>query len=110
MINKAIGKLLLTFLLFISATASASPVIWIDVRTSGEYLQEHVTGAINIQHTEIAEQISSVVSEKDSEIYLYCGSGRRAGIAKDTLEALGYTQVKNIGGINDALAKEQSLK
>ena len=109
-IKTVIQKLLPIYLLLTSTLALASPVIWIDVRSQGEYLREHVTGAINSPHTEITQQIASVVPNKSSEVYLYCGSGHRAGIAKDILGAAGYTQVKNIGGIKDALAKEQSLR
>ncbi len=109
-ITTAIQKLLPIYLLLFSTLAIASPVIWIDVRSQGEYIDEHVTSAINIPHTEIGQQISSVVPNKNSEVYLYCGSGHRAGIAKDTLEAAGYTKVKNIGGIKDALARQQSLR
>jgi phage shock protein E len=37
-------------------------------------------------------------------IYLYCGSGRRAGIAQESLQASGYTNVTNIGGLDEAMA------
>lgn len=109
-IKTVIRKLLLSYLLLSSSVILAAPVVWIDVRSQGEYLQEHVTGALNIPHKEIAERISTVVSNKDTEIYLYCGSGRRAGIAQEALQAAGYTQVKNIGGIKDALAMDQAQK
>ena len=75
----------------------------IDVRTPAEYAEGHVPGAINIPHDEIAAEIGSLDLVKSQSIYLYCGSGRRAGIAKESLEVQGYSQVKNLGGLQDAL-------
>jgi len=41
--------------------------------------------------------------DKDTEIRVYCRSGRRAGIALAALEEMGYTNATNVGGIGDAL-------
>ena len=37
-------------------------------------------------------------------ILVYCRSGRRSAIAAQTLAELGYTNVKDFGGINDWIA------
>lgn len=42
-----------------------------------------------------------VGSDKAAPIIIYCGSGKRASIAKGTLEAKGYTNVVNAGGLCD---------
>ena len=85
--------------------AAADEPLWIDVRTANEYSEVHVEQAINIPHTEITEGITEFIADKDALIYVYCRSGHRSGIAKETLESLGYTQVVNIGGLQDALKK-----
>jgi phage shock protein E len=89
-------------LFFAPALLAADP-IWIDVRTADEYSSGHVSEAVNIPYTEIAEGISALTGDKDASIYVYCRSGRRSGIAKETLEGLGYTQVVNIGGFDQAM-------
>lgn len=38
---------------------------------------------------------------KDAEIYLVCGAGGQAALAGRTLREMGFTNVKNIGGIGD---------
>lgn len=76
--------------------------IWIDVRSADEYAGGHVEAAVNIPHTEIAGKISAVSGDKNQEIKLYCRSGKRAGMAKQTLEQMGYTNVTNIGGYEEA--------
>ena len=84
--------------------AAADP-LWIDVRSATEYSEAHVEQALNIPYTEIAEGIAKLGPDKDALIYVYCRSGRRSGIAKDTLDRLGYTDVVNVGGLEDALKK-----
>jgi len=48
-----------------------------------------------------------VVPNKDQKVYLYCRSGNRSGQAKDILEALGYSNVVNAGGVAQASADLQ---
>lgn len=86
----------------LSAAAWADQPHWVDVRTSGEYDAGHVDGAVNIPYEEIAARISEVTANKDDVIYVYCRSGRRSGIAKSTLEDAGFTNVVNLGGLEDA--------
>ena len=93
------------------AISWAGEITWIDVRTAEEYSQEHVPAAINIPYDQISEGIGVLNLQPDDVIYLYCGSGRRAGIAKESLEAMGFTEVVNLGGLDDALAKaEETLQ
>ena len=83
----------------------AEEAYWIDVRTAGEFNSGHVPGAVNIPYTEIASRISEVTADKDATVYVYCRSGRRSGIARDTLMSRGFTNVTNLGGLQEALAK-----
>ena len=87
----------------ISVVALAGEPVWIDVRTADEFNAGHVGVAHHIPHQQMAEQIGKLKLEKDADIYLYCKSGRRAGIARDALLELGYTQGTNVGGLGDAL-------
>ena len=83
----------------------AEEAFWVDVRTDEEYSAGHVPGAVNIPYEEIAARINEVTEDKDAPIYVYCRSGRRSGIARETLMAEGFTNVTNIGGLKDAQAK-----
>ena len=88
-----------------SALASDPDMLWIDVRTPAEYASGHIKDAVNIEFQDIGAKIAAVTSDKDSDIRLYCRSGRRSGVAKQTLIELGYTNVHNEGGYAAALAK-----
>ena len=75
--------------------------IILDGRTQEEYDQGHIPGAIVISHEEIAEKAEEVLTDKDQLILVYCRSGRRSKIAAEALVELGYTNIKEFGGIID---------
>ena len=81
----------------------------IDVRSEAEWNAGHVEGAVFIPYKLIGERIGTVTEDKSGRIYVYCASGRRAQIAKESLEKLGYTDVVNLGSVQDA-AKEMKRK
>ena len=54
-----------------------------------------------ISHEEIAEQAEEVLTDKNQLILVYCRSGRRSKIAAEALVELGYTNIKEFGGITD---------
>ena len=80
---------------------SEESYIILDVRTQEEYDQGHIPGAIVISHEEIEEKAEEVLTEKDQLILVYCRSGRRSKIAAKALVELGYTNIKEFGGISD---------
>ena len=75
--------------------------IILDVRTQEEYDQGHIPGAIQIPHEEIPEKAEDVLTDKDQLILVYCRSGRRSKLAAEALVELGYTNIKEFGGIQD---------
>ena len=75
--------------------------IILDVRTQEEYDEGHIPGAIVISHEEITEKAEEMLTDKDQLILVYCRSGRRSKIAAEALADLGYTNIKEFGGIID---------
>ena len=75
--------------------------IILDVRTQEEYDEGHIPGAIVISHEEIAKKAEEVLTDKEQLILVYCRSGRRSKIAAEALVELGYTNIKEFGGIID---------
>jgi phage shock protein E len=81
----------------------------IDVRTEAEWSNGHLEGAILIPYNLIGEKIGIVAKDKSKRIFVYCRSGRRSQIAKETLTKMGYKDVQNLGSLEDA-AKTMKLK
>ena len=80
---------------------SESGYIIIDARTQEEYDEGHIPGAILIPEYEIADRAEKELLDKNQLILIYCRSGRRSKIAAEELVKLGYTNVKEFGGIID---------
>ena len=64
--------------------------ILIDVRTKPEWLRNHLPNSINIPY----DQLDTLDVDKDTEVVVYCNSGKRAKMAKETLKGLGYRGVE----------------
>ena len=75
--------------------------ILIDARTEEEFATGHIEGAILIPEYEIAARAEKEIPNKNALILVYCRSGRRSKIASEELVKLGYTNVKEFGGIID---------
>ena len=80
--------------------------LWIDVRTVEEYNSGHLEGSINIPYDEIEQKIEAVSADKNTDIQLYCRSGRRSGIALETLRSMGYGKVTNAGSYEQLKQKQ----
>lgn len=75
--------------------------IIIDARTEEEFAAGHIANAILIPEYEIAARAEAELPDKEALILVYCRSGRRSKIASEELVKLGYTNVKEFGGIID---------
>ena len=78
---------------------STEGALLLDVRTVDEYAEGHIPGSINIPLDTVASVLERI-PDKDTPLFVHCLSGGRSGKAVAFLKKLGYTQVKNIGGIN----------
>lgn len=83
-------------------THSSDEILIIDVRTIEEWNEGHINAAKHIEWQVISEKIFDLTSNFDSEIYLYCRSGNRSGKAKKILDDIGFTNVINAGGKEEA--------
>lgn len=75
--------------------------IILDVRSREEFDQGHIPGAILIPNTEIEAKAADLLPDKDQLILVYCRSGRRSKLAAQSLADLGYTNIREFGGILD---------
>ncbi len=71
----------------------------LDTRTQEEYDEAHISGAILIPHDTIKEKAKEMLPDKDQLIFVYCRTGRRSKLAAESLLKLGYTNIKEFGGI-----------
>lgn len=103
---KPLHHFLIASLLLIMSNQILANDIWIDVRTADEFHAGHLEGAIHIPYEEIAARIGEVTTDKNATLHLYCRSGNRSGIAQQTLQAAGFTEVVNEGGYEALLQRQ----
>ena len=75
--------------------------IIVDARTHGEYVGGHIPGAICIPNETIGAEAPEELPDKEQLILVYCRSGNRSRQASQKLAGLGYTNIKEFGGIMD---------
>ena len=80
---------------------SEKDYVILDVRTTEEFAESHIKGAVLIPDYDIKSKAETVLTDKDQLILVYCRSGRRSKNASKELAELGYTNVKEFGGIID---------
>jgi NADPH-dependent 2,4-dienoyl-CoA reductase/sulfur reductase-like enzyme/rhodanese-related sulfurtransferase len=84
------------------ASDANAPLV-VDVRTAEEFHAGAYPDAINIPLDELLIRVTELGS-KSREITLYCASGARSAYAQRELIQIGYTNVKNGGGIATMMA------
>ncbi len=78
--------------------------VLIDVREKNEFVEGHIPRSKNIPLSSI-KSISTKIQEKNTPLFVYCLSGSRSTQATKLIQSLGYTNVKNIGGISSYTGK-----
>lgn len=73
--------------------------VLLDVRTPEEYKEGHVPGSTHLSLQQI-QNAPEVLPDKSTPLFVYCLSGARSQRAVSYLSGMGYTNVRNIGGID----------
>ena len=81
-----------------SAPTQTNEPLIVDVRTPGEFAGGAYEGAINIQLDELPARVNEL-GDKSRDITLYCASGARSAYGQRILQQLGFSNVKNGGGL-----------
>ena len=72
--------------------------VLVDVRSGSEYAEGHIPGSCNVP-LQALDKIRAVAADQNTPLFVYCYSGARSAKAAVQLQKMGYTNVKNIGGI-----------
>ena len=109
MISKRIRSLLFSLVALGFSAGAYAEAIWVDVRSMAEHVIDHIDGDVRISYDQILQEANVLMPDKNTEIHLYCRSGKRAAKAMLALQDAGYNNVSNNGSISDA-RKTRGLK
>ena len=82
----------------ISKQVENNEIALLDVREDSEWNEGHIKGALHIALGDLNIETTKGIS-KDTPLYIYCRSGRRAGEAEIKLKELGFNNAEKLGGI-----------
>lgn len=71
----------------------------VDVREPDEYATGHIPGALLLPLGQVKARADQVLPDKDAQWLVYCRTGRRSAEAIARLEAMGYRNLWDLGGI-----------
>lgn len=71
--------------------------VLLDVRTPEEFSAGHVQGATNIPLDELAQRLDALKEKKNTDVVVYCHSGRRSALAVKALKEAGFSKVHDLG-------------
>ena len=97
--------LLFILILIVQQDLLATESLIIDVRTDNEWNNGYIENAKHIPISELKKRLNEIQAFKDQPVFTYCTAGKRAERAKNLLIENGFTNVTNLGGIQDASTK-----
>ena len=80
------------------AQTERGEAVLIDVREESDWKEGHAEGARHLSKAVIELEIEDQVPDLDQPIICYCGGGSRSALAADSLQKMGYTNVRSLAG------------
>ena len=81
-----------------AALRSSDPPLVVDVRERDEYEEGALKGAIHIPRGYLELNIENAESDRSRPIVLYCAGGVRSALAAQSLQDMGYSNVRSMAG------------
>ena len=81
-----------------AAKLKSGDALIIDVREKDEWDEEHIPGAIHLSRGTIELDIEEKVPDTNAMIICHCGGGGRSALAAESLQKMGYKNVRSMAG------------
>ena len=76
----------------------AGDAILIDVREESDWKEGHAAGAKHLSRGVVELEIEDEVPDVNLPIICYCGGGSRSALVTDSLQKMGYKNVRSLAG------------
>jgi len=81
-----------------AARSKSGEAVIVDVRDKDEWDEEQIPGAIHLSRGTIELDIKEKVPDTNAMIVCHCGGGGRSALAAESLQKMGYKNVRSIAG------------
>jgi phage shock protein E len=78
--------------------AEAGEAVLIDVREEDDWKEDHAEGAKHLSRGVIEMEIEDAVPDPKKPIICYCGGGSRSALVAESLQKMGYENVRSLAG------------
>ena len=81
-----------------AAKSKSRDAVIIDVREKDEWDEGHIPDAVHLSRGMLELEIEDQFPERDATIICHCGGGGRSALAAETLQKMGYKNVRSMAG------------
>ncbi len=81
-----------------AAKLSSGEAVIVDVRETDEWDEEHIPGAMHMSRGTIELDIEEKVPDTNAMVICHCGGGGRSALAAESLQKMGYKNVRSMAG------------
>ena len=81
-----------------AARSKSGEAVIVDVRETDEWDEEHIPGAMHLSRGTIELDMEEKVPDTDAMIICHCGGGGRSALAAESLQKMGYKNVRSMAG------------
>jgi rhodanese-related sulfurtransferase len=81
-----------------AAKLKSGEAVIVDVRDKDEWDEGHIPGAIHMSRGTIELDIEEKVPDPNAMIICHCGGGGRGALATESLQKMGYKNVRSMAG------------
>jgi len=81
-----------------AAKLKSSDAVIVDVREKDEWGEEHIEGATHLSRGTIELEVEEKFPDLNTTIICHCGGGGRSALAAESLQKMGYRNVRSLAG------------
>jgi len=81
-----------------AAKSKSSNTVIVDVREKDEWDEEHIPDAVHISRGMLELEVEEKFPDREMTIICHCGGGGRSALAAESLQKMGYKNVRSMVG------------
>ena len=81
-----------------AAKVKSSDAVIVDVRDKDEFDENHIPDALNMSRGTIEFEVEEKFPDRNTTIICHCGGGGRSALAAESLQKMGYKNVRSMAG------------
>jgi len=81
-----------------ASKSKSSDTVIIDVRENDEWDEEHIPDAVHLSRGMLELEVQDKFPDRNMTIICHCGGGGRSALAAESLQKMGYKNVRSMAG------------